>query len=199
MRQRREPVRVGDAGARDRPVVRRHQVLRRPLEGADEGGRDPVRPRLDEDGIGPEVHAVGNRRRASSGRCRGARRVRRRSRSRSARAHRSCAARPCRSRTGRPSSRGGRRRGRRTPRRPGKLWSTATPPRLPYGVPSTCSACEVQRDTRKVASLGVTSGSPIASRLISLAARRYPSISVGESNWTSAMLSKFALFVSSGR
>ncbi|MXX78307.1 MAG: hypothetical protein F4Z33_04880, partial [Gemmatimonadales bacterium] len=39
--------------------MRRHQVLRRPLEGADEGGRHPVRTRLDEDGIRPEVHAVG--------------------------------------------------------------------------------------------------------------------------------------------
>ena len=58
MRQAREAVRVGDAGARQRPVVRRDHVLDRTVELRDEDGRHPVGTGGDVDRIGPEVDAV---------------------------------------------------------------------------------------------------------------------------------------------
>ena len=63
----------------------------------------------------------------------------------------------------------------------------------------------IPRVLRHVAGVGVGASrsagalrSPTASRLIAAAALRYASSSVGDSACTSAMLSKFALFVSSG-
>ncbi len=59
VRQRREPVSVGDAGAGDRPLERGDEVLHRAFEAGDEGGRDAMRPGRDGDRLGAQVHAVG--------------------------------------------------------------------------------------------------------------------------------------------
>ena len=58
MRQAGEAVGVGDARARQRPLVGRDQILGRALQVADEHGRDPVRPRRDADWSGAKVDAV---------------------------------------------------------------------------------------------------------------------------------------------
>ena len=58
VRQRREAVGVGDAGAGERPLERRDQILHRPFEAADERGRHAVRPGGDRDRLGAQVHAV---------------------------------------------------------------------------------------------------------------------------------------------
>ena len=81
----------------------------------------------------------------------------------------------------------------------GKLCITESPPRVPIGAPSTCSFCDCTRGMRYSVDETSASASPSASRLIWPAARRYPSITVAEGICTSAMLSKLALLVSSGR
>src|SRR5262245_41611118 len=81
----------------------------------------------------------------------------------------------------------------------GKVCITDVPPRVPKGAPSTCSVCDDVRGTVNVADAAVALRFPTASQLMSLAARRYASSSVGERSCTSAMLSKFSLLVSSGR
>ena len=80
-----------------------------------------------------------------------------------------------------------------------KLWSTESPPRVPIGAPSTRSFCEATRGMRYSVDETSVSGSPSASLLTWPAARRYPSMTVAEGICTSAMLSKLALLVSSGR
>ncbi len=73
------------------------------------------------------------------------------------------------------------------------------PPRVPKGVPSTCRICEPVRGTFMVASDAPAFGSPTASVLMRLAARKYPSINVAEKLCASATLSNPSLIVSAGR
>ena len=61
MRQTREAVRIGDAGARERPLVGRDQVLSRSVEPTHEDGRHAMRSGTDPDRVGPEIDAVGVR------------------------------------------------------------------------------------------------------------------------------------------
>ena len=73
------------------------------------------------------------------------------------------------------------------------------PPRVPMGVPGAWAICDWPCSILKVAEVALAWRSPMARRLIWLAARRYPCISCGEKLWTSATLSKPALIVSAGR
>ena len=59
VRQRGEAVGVGNAGAGDRPVERRHQILHRAFEPLDERRRHAVRPGGDANRLGRQVEAVG--------------------------------------------------------------------------------------------------------------------------------------------
>ncbi len=73
------------------------------------------------------------------------------------------------------------------------------PPRVPNGAPSACSRCEAVRGMRNDTSRAVAERSPTAKRLISAAAVRYDCMVVGDRICAAAMLSKFAILVSSGR
>ena len=59
VRQTRKSVRSGDAGAGQRPVVRRYEILHRPLEPLDERRGHSLRTRPHEDGFGSHLDAVG--------------------------------------------------------------------------------------------------------------------------------------------
>ena len=59
VRQTRKSVRSGDAGAGQRPVVRRYEILHRPLEPLDECRGHSLRTRPHEDGFGSHLDTVG--------------------------------------------------------------------------------------------------------------------------------------------